>query len=71
MGLECSGVRRCRGDRRLRSAAAMEALRRHVEFLSSDACEGRAQGTRGGTAARRYLTDELESPAIHPAVVDG
>jgi hypothetical protein len=36
-------------------------LYRHVEILSDDIYEGRAAGSRGGHAAARYVTDQLQA----------
>jgi hypothetical protein len=46
-------------------------LRRHCEFLASDALEGRETGTRGGQAAGTYIVAQLRKLKVHPAGVDG
>ncbi len=46
-------------------------LTRHINFLASDALEGREAGTRGGHAAAAYLTDRLKAFGALPAGEDG
>jgi hypothetical protein len=46
-------------------------LTRHINFLASDALEGREAGSRGGHAAAAYLTDRLKSYGAQPLGEDG
>ena len=39
-------------------------LRKHVEYLASDALEGRAAGSQGEREAARYLYDQLEKAGV-------
>jgi Zn-dependent M28 family amino/carboxypeptidase len=42
-------------------------LRAHLEFLSDDALEGRAPGTRGGETAAKYIATQFERLGLEPA----
>lgn len=46
-------------------------LHRHVEYLASPELEGRAPGTPGGVAARRYVVEALTGAGVKPAGVEG
>jgi len=48
-----------------------QQLRRHCEFLASDALEGRETGTRGGQAAGAYIVAQLRKLKVRPAGSDG
>jgi hypothetical protein len=48
-----------------------QELRRHCDFLASDALEGRETGTRGGQAAGAYIVAQLRKLKIRPAGLDG
>jgi hypothetical protein len=48
-----------------------QQLRRHCEFLASDALEGRETGTRGGQAAGAYIVAQLRKLKVRPAGLDG
>ena len=52
-----------------RAAAALspDVLRGHLEFLSDDALEGRAPGTRGGELAQKYLASQLRRLGLAPS----
>jgi Zn-dependent M28 family amino/carboxypeptidase len=52
-----------------RAAAALSAdvLRGHLEFLSDDALEGRAPGTRGGELAQKYIASQFRRLGLLPA----
>jgi len=43
------------------------ALRSHLEFLASDALEGRGTGARGGRLAARYVAAQFERLGLEPA----
>ncbi len=43
-------------------------LRRQVEFLASDAMNGREEGTKESAAARAFLIEELTASGVKPAV---
>jgi hypothetical protein len=47
------------------------ALRAHVEFLASDALEGRGTGARGGDLAAKYIAAQFERLGLEPAGDDG
>jgi hypothetical protein len=53
------------------STITRQKLRRHCEFLASDALEGRETGTRGGEAAGAYIVAELRKLKLRPAGADG
>jgi Zn-dependent M28 family amino/carboxypeptidase len=42
-------------------------MRAHLEFLSDDALEGRAPGTRGGLIAAKYVAAQFERLGLEPA----
>ena len=44
-----------------------KALQAHLEFLSDDALEGRAPGTRGGEAAAKYIAAQFRRLGLEPA----
>lgn len=46
-------------------------LTRHTDVLANDTFEGREAGSRGGTAAARYLVEQFERLGLRPAGVDG
>src|SRR5690348_10035017 len=52
-------------------AARTSALRAHVEFLASDALEGRGTGARGGDVAAKYIAAQFERLGLEPAGDDG
>jgi hypothetical protein len=54
-------------------ARAIEApaLRAHLEFLASDALEGRGTGTRGGDLAAKYVAAQFERMGLLPAGDNG
>ncbi len=59
-----------------RSVTASEAvsadnLRRHAVVLGSDALEGRAPGTAGGSRAASYISSELERYGVKPLGDEG
>jgi hypothetical protein len=47
------------------------ALRAHIKFLSDDALEGRAPGSRGGELAAKYLAAQLEALGLRGAGAQG
>jgi Zn-dependent M28 family amino/carboxypeptidase len=46
-------------------------MRRHVEYLASDALEGRGTGTRGEALATAYVAQLFESFGLEPAGTNG
>jgi Zn-dependent M28 family amino/carboxypeptidase len=46
-------------------------IKAHIKMLSSDAFEGRAPSTRGGTLAAEYLANQLMAMGIEPAGENG
>ena len=48
-------------------AVDSNALRAHLEFLSSDLLEGRAPGTRGGELAAEYVAAQFRRLGLEPA----
>ena len=52
-------------------AAWADAIRAHIEFLASDALEGRGSGTRGGDLAARYIAAQFTRLGLQPAGDDG
>jgi Zn-dependent M28 family amino/carboxypeptidase len=46
-------------------------LRAHIKFLSDDALEGRAPGSRGGELAAKYLAAQLEAAGLRGAGANG
>lgn len=49
-----------------KQAATVDNLRRHVEYLSSDLCEGRKPFSKGAERAVNYLTEEMKSLGLKP-----
>src|SRR3954471_3722814 len=54
------------GTRVARAVDSM-AFKAHLEFLSDDALEGRAPGTRGGLLAQKYIAPQFERLGLQPA----
>src|SRR3954451_18076218 len=54
------------GTRVARAVDSM-AFEAHLEFLSDDALEGRAPGTRGGLLAQKYIAAQFERLGLLPA----
>jgi Zn-dependent M28 family amino/carboxypeptidase len=52
---------------RLANAVSAAVMRAHLEFLSDDALEGRAPGTRGGLIAAKYVAAQFERLGLEPA----
>ena len=48
-------------------AVSGQIMRAHLEFLSDDALEGRAPGTRGGLIAAKYIAAQFERLGLQPA----
>lgn len=48
-------------------AVRADVLRGHMEFLASDALEGRGTGTRGGEIAAKYVAAQFERLGLQPA----
>lgn len=52
-----------------KKVVTIDQLRKHVEYLSSDSCEGRKPFSPGADRAVRYLTQEMKSIGLKP--IDG
>ncbi|MGZ5445806.1 MAG: hypothetical protein ACXW5U_29980 [Thermoanaerobaculia bacterium] len=52
-------------------AITPHAIRAHVNFLASDALEGREAGTRGYDVAAAYVGAQFEAVGAEPAGDDG
>jgi len=52
-------------------AVSADVIRAHIEFLASDALEGRGAGTRGGDLAARYIAAQFIRLGLTPAGDDG
>src|SRR5687767_15105503 len=52
-------------------AITPHAMRAHVNFLASDALEGREAGTRGYDVAAAYVAAQFEAAGAEPAGDDG
>jgi Zn-dependent M28 family amino/carboxypeptidase len=48
-------------------AVSADVIRAHIEFLASDALEGRGPGTRGGDLAARYIAAQYIRLGLTPA----
>ena len=48
-------------------AVSADVIRAHIDFLSSDALEGRGSGTRGGDIAARYIAAQYVRLGLEPA----
>ncbi len=48
-------------------AVSADVIRAHIEFLASDALEGRGSGTRGGDLAARYIAAQFVRLGLEPA----
>jgi Peptidase family M28/PDZ domain len=53
------------------STITRQDLRRHCEFLASDALQGRETGSQGGQAAGAYIVTQLRKLKVRPAGTDG
>ncbi|HLL74430.1 MAG TPA: M28 family peptidase [Pyrinomonadaceae bacterium] len=53
------------------SGISERMLRAHIKFLSDDALEGRAPGSRGGELAAKYLAAQLEAVGLRGAGANG
>ncbi|HEY9284851.1 MAG TPA: M28 family peptidase [Pyrinomonadaceae bacterium] len=53
------------------SGISERALRAHIKFLSDDALEGRAPGSRGGELAAKYIAAQLEALGLRGAGARG
>lgn len=52
---------------RAAQAVSADVIRAHIEFLASDALEGRGTGTRGGDIAARYIAAQFLRLGLEPA----
>jgi hypothetical protein len=52
-------------------AVRPNVLRSHLEFLASDALEGRGTGARGGRLAASYVATQFERLGLEPAGDNG
>lgn len=52
---------------RAAQAVSTDVIRAHIEFLASDALEGRGNGTRGGDLAARYIAAQFVRLGLQPA----
>ncbi len=48
-------------------AVSADVIRAHIEFLASDALEGRGSGTRGGDLAAQYIATQYIRLGLQPA----
>ena len=48
-------------------AVSADVIRAHIDFLASDALEGRGSGTRGGDLAARYIAAQYIRLGLEPA----
>src|ERR1700741_301642 len=48
-----------------------DAIRAHIEFLSSDLLEGRGTGARGGEIAANYIAAQMEAIGLKGAGANG
>ena len=48
-------------------AVSADVIRAHIDFLASDALEGRGAGTRGGDLAARYIAAQFIRLGLEPA----
>lgn len=53
------------------NATLLSNLRKHVQFLASDALEGRLTGSKGEEMARQYLIAQYKEIGLTPAGTDG
>lgn len=51
-------------------AVSADVIRAHIDFLASDALEGRGSGTRGGDIAARYIAAQYVRLGLQPASDD-
>jgi hypothetical protein len=56
---------------RVARAVRADVLRGHMEFLASDALEGRGTGARGGELAAKYIAAQFERLGLEPAGESG
>ncbi|MEQ9068087.1 MAG: M28 family peptidase, partial [Gimesia chilikensis] len=50
------------------SSIQTDELKSHIEFLASDALEGREAGTQGGQAAGTYIRNFLQKHGVQPGM---
>ena len=49
-----------------KKVATIDNLKRHVEYLSSDLCEGRKPFSKGAERAVNYLAEEMKAIGLKP-----
>ena len=49
-----------------KQAATIDNLKKHVEYLSSDLCEGRKPFSKGAERAVNYLKEEMKAIGLKP-----
>ncbi len=64
--LSLSGATRVHGQQTVSALHGADAIRRHVEFLASEALEGRLTGTEGAARAADYLIQQLQELGAKP-----
>ncbi len=64
--LSLSGATRVHGQQAMSALHGADAIRRHVEFLASEALEGRLTGTEGAARAADYLIQQLQQLGAKP-----
>ncbi len=64
--LSLSGATRVHGQQTVSALHGADAIRRHVEFLASEALEGRLTGAEGAARAADYLIQQLQELGAKP-----
>lgn len=52
--------------KRAKESASIDNLKKHVEYLSSDLCEGRKPFSKGAERAVNYLSEEMKAIGLKP-----
>src|SRR5438552_30409 len=58
-------------EARAANEAALARMRKDIDFLASDECEGRGVTTRGINLAADYIAGEFKKAGLKPAGTDG
>ncbi len=67
LGLPVSGGHAQTAVDKAAKAVSADVIQAHIEFLASDALEGRGSGTRGGDIAARYIAAQFVRLGLQPA----
>lgn len=69
--LDAQSKRKLRIAEQKETISMITNLKKHVQFLASDALEGRRTGTKGELLAMEYIIDQYKQMGLMPKGVDG